>query len=509
MHGESSGEELTVETMSGPVRGDHKRGSFRIKGIPFAASPVDDLRFRPPQPPEPWTQVHDGTGRFPIAPQPMAGMEAAAGGAGGSAQSEAGCLTLNVWTPAADDAKRPVLFWIHGGGFLTGAGTIPWYDGSSFARRDVVVVSINYRLGALGFLELGGVDASFADSGNVGLLDQIAALEWVRDNIEAFGGDPTNVTIFGESAGGMSVGALLGTPSAAGLFHKAIPQSGAAANVATSASAQAAAAQLLDVLRVDDVDSLRRVPADALIEAQGRIRGEFGASGGLPFQPVVGGDTLPRQPLDAVAAGSAAGIPVMTGTNRHEMRLFTALDPRIVPTDRDGVSAIAVKRFGERADDLLAVYEAGGADTPARLFEAMSTDAIFRLPAIDLLDAQRGHAPTYAYEFHYESSAFGGTLGAAHAVEIPFALDNLDAGGASFFTGEVTDEMRTLATAMADAWVSFARTGSPTSDGLPEWPTYDEDTRSTMILDVDPTIEVDPAGPVRELWNASRSHRTN
>lgn len=505
MHGEPTGHELTVETMSGPVRGDHKRGAFRIKGIPFAAPPIGDLRFRPPEPPAPWTRVHDGTGRFPIAPQPVAGMEAAAGGAGGSAQSEAGCLTLNVWTPAADDAKRPVLFWIHGGGFLTGAGTIPWYDGSAFARRGAVVVTTNYRLGALGFLELGGVDAALSDSGNVGLLDQIAALAWVRDNIEAFGGDPANVTIFGESAGGMSVGTLLGTPAAAGLFHKAIPQSGAAANVATMASAQAAAAQLLDVLQVDDVDSLCLLSADALIEAQGKIRGEFGASGGLPFQPVVGGTVLPRQPLAAIADGSAAGIPVLTGTNRHEMRLFTALDPAIVPAERDGVSAIAGKRFGDRAEDLLIGYESDGADSVARLFEAMSTDLIFRLPAIDLLDAQRAHAATYAYEFHYESSAFGGTLGAAHAVEIPFVFDNLDAGGASFFTGDVTDEMRALATAMADAWVEFARTGAPTSGGLPPWPVYDEDQRSTMILDVVPTVEADPATHVRELWSAIRS----
>lgn len=279
MHGGDSTDEFTVETTGGPVRGDHKRGVYRVKGIPYAAPPVGALRFRPPQDPEPWTRVHDGTGRFPIAPQPMADMEAASGGTGGSAQSEAGCLTLNVWTPAADDARRPVLFWIHGGGFLTGAGTIPWYDGSALARRDAVVVTINYRLGALGFLELGGVDGRFTDSGNVGLLDQIAALRWVRDNIEAFGGDPDNVTIFGESAGGMSVGTLLGTPAASGLFHKAIPQSGAAANVATAREADAAAQQLLTALAVDDVEALQRVPAEDLIAAQAHVRGQFGAGG--------------------------------------------------------------------------------------------------------------------------------------------------------------------------------------------------------------------------------------
>lgn len=503
MHGGTDADDVTIETTGGPVRGEHKRGAFRVKGIPFAAPPVGELRFRPPEAPEPWTRVHDGTGRFPIAPQPLAGMEAAAGGAGGAAQSEADCLTLNVWTPPdaplSGGAGRPVMFWIHGGGFLTGAGTIPWYDGSALARRGVVVVTINYRLGALGFLELGGVDASLADSGNVGLLDQIAALRWVRDNIEAFGGDPGNVTIFGESAGGMSVGALLGTPAASGLFHKAIPQSGAAANVATRGEAEAAAAQLLDVLQVDDVAALRARPADDLIEAQSRVRGAFGAGGGLPFQPVVGGDTMPRQPLDAVADGSAARIPLLTGTNRHEMRLFTALDPSIVPADRDAVLAIAGKRFGSRAEALLGVYEAEGADTPASLYEAMSTDVVFRLPALALLAAQRAHAATFAYEFHYESTAFGGSLGAAHAVEIPFAFDNLDAGGASFFTGEVTDDMRGLATAMADAWVAFARDGVPASAGLPEWPRHDAPDHPTMILDLDPRVVDDPAGAVRAL----------
>ncbi len=503
MHGGTAGDQITVETTSGPVRGDHKRGAFRVKGIPFAAPPVGDLRFCPPQVPEPWTRVHDGTGRFPVAPQPLAGMEAAAGGAGGSPQSEAGCLTLNVWTPAADETERPVLLWIHGGGFLTGAGTIPWYDGGALARRDAVVVSINYRLGVLGFLELGGLDGDLSDSGNVGILDQIAALRWVQDNIEAFGGDADNVTIFGESAGGMSVGTLVGTPAAAGLFHKAIAQSGAAANIATRPQAEAAAEQLLGVLDIDDVESLRRVPAEDLIVAQGKVRGAFGAGGGLPFQPVVGGPTLPRHPLEAVASGSASGIPLLTGTNRHEMRLFTALDPDMVPADREAMSALATKRFGGRAEELLAVYEAEGADTPARLFEAMSTDVVFRLPAIDLLDAQRPHAATFAYEFHYESTAFGGTLGAAHAVEIPFAFDNLDAGGAAFFTGAPTDGMRTLATAMADAWVAFARTGTPSSEGLPVWPEYDDGERSTMILDLEPTVAADPAGPVRSLRSDS------
>ncbi|MDZ7676401.1 MAG: carboxylesterase/lipase family protein [Acidimicrobiales bacterium] len=496
-------DDTTIETRTGPVRGEHKRGAFRCKGIPFAAPPVGGLRFRPPQPPVPWTGAHDGTGRFPIAPQPMAGMEAAAGGAGGAEQSEAGCLTLNVWTPAADDAERPVLFWIHGGGFLTGAGTTPWYEGSALARRDVVVVTTNYRLGALGFLELGSLDADLADSGNVGLLDQIAALEWVRDNIEAFGGDPGNVTIAGESAGGMSVATLMGTPAAQGLFHKAVPQSGAASHVTDLAGAGENAEKLLALLGVDTIEALRALPAEDLIEAQGKVGSEFGRAGGLPFQPVVGGSVLPRQPLDAVRDALSADIPLLTGTNRHEMRLFTALDPRVVPDDRARVEHLVDRRSGGNGAAILAAYEAAGESTSRGLYEAAATDMVFRMPAIDLLEAHAAHAPSYGYEFHFESTAFDGALGAGHAVEIPFMFDNLDRGGVEFFTGPATDDMHTLATTMADAWAAFAHTGVPAADGLPDWPAYTPDDRQTMILDVEPRVASDPAADVRSLWRPS------
>ena len=501
--GDTNDRNAIVETRSGPVRGEHKRGAFRCKGIPYAAPPVGDRRFRPPQGIDAWTEIHDGIGRFPIAPQPLAGMEAAAGGAGNQVQSEAECLTLNVWTPAADDRKRPVMFWIHGGGFVTGAGTVPWYEGSRLTRRDVVVVTVNYRLGALGFLDvesLGGPD--YRDSGNCGLLDQIAALRWVRDNIEAFGGDPDNVTIFGESAGGMSVGTLLGTPSASGLFHKAIPQSGAAANVHHKTEAEAITAQVLAELGVDDLAALQRVPADRMVDAQVKIRNDFGGGGVLPFQPVAGGDVLPVQAIEAIRAGSAAGVPVLTGTNLHEMRLFTALDPRLRQTDAERLHRLADARTGGRGPELLEAYAAAGIDGHDRQFEALTTDLIFRLPAIELLEAQAPHAPTFGYEFRFESTAFGGSLGAAHAVEIPFVFDNLDAGGASFFVGEATDAMRDLASSMADAWAGFAHSGVPNAEDLPPWPRYDVDDRATMILDLEAGIEHDPGGPARRVFHA-------
>ena len=494
-----------VETTHGPVRGDHKRGAWRWKGIPFAAPPIGELRFAPPQPPDPWSEVRDAVGRFPIVPQPLAGMEAVAGGAGGGAeQSEAGCLTLNVWTPAADEARRPVLFWIHGGGFTTGAGTIPWYDGTNLTTRDAVVVSCNYRLGALGFLhldEIGGSDC--AGSGNSGLLDQVAALRWVRDNIARFGGDPGNVTIFGESAGGMSVATLLGTPAAAGLFHKAIPQSGAAANISSSERATRVARGLLDRLRVGSVEELRAVPVDALVGAQADGEGDFGTGGGLPFQPVVDGAVLDRQPMDAIRDGQSAGIPVLAGWNAHEMRLFTLLDPRLGRTDRDRNVALIDRATGGRGEQIVSAYEAEIGDDAVRVLEAAMTDRVFRLPAIGLLDAQSAHAETYGYEFRFESTAFEGALGAAHAVEIPFVFENLDAKGAAFFTGPTTEEMRALSRAMADAWVAFARDGAPSASGLPEWPAYGPGTRSTMTFDLDCAVEDDPGGELRRAWTAA------
>ncbi len=496
-----------VETVHGPVRGDRKRGVLRVRGIPFAAPPVNDLRFAPPVPPAPWSEVLDGVGRFPIAPQPIGGMEAAAGGAGGAEQSEAACLTLNVWTPEPDAQARPVLFWIHGGGFMTGAGTVPWYDGTNLASRDAVVVSCNYRLGALGFLHLDLIGGEgFAGSGNVGLLDQVAALEWVRDNIEAFGGDPTNVTIFGESAGGMSVGTLLGTPAARGLFHRAIAQSGAAGNASTADRAATVAQRVVDRLGVDSVDALRALPAEAIVAAQSGAGDDFGTGGGLPFQPVVDGVVLPRPPIDAVRDGMSGEVPVMAGWNAHEMRLFTMLDPRLQVTDRAVVVARLERLAPGRGEALTAAYEALAGPEPSRVMEAAMTDMVFRLPAIALLDAQHEHcADTFAYEFRFESTAFGGALGAAHAVEIPFAFDNLDASGASFFTGEPTEPMRGLATAMADAWVAFARDGRPAADRLPEWPRHAPADRATMVLDIEPEVVADPAGPLLEAWDGSIS----
>src|SRR5881227_538669 len=255
-----------VETTSGTVRGREKNGIQDFRGIPYAAPPVGELRFRPPQPVEPWNGVRDATAFGPMAMQTQGAMETMFGAPPRPMSED--CLTLNVWTPGLDDARRPVMVWIHGGGFLFGTGATPWYDGRSFARDDIVLVTINYRLGAFGFLHIDG-------QGNNGILDQVAALEWVRDNIAAFGGDPGNVTAFGESAGAMSVGTLLGLPAAKGLFVKAIPESGAGHSAKTEAEAGAIAGEFLAEIGVDPgpgvIDRLRAVPADKLLEGQATV----------------------------------------------------------------------------------------------------------------------------------------------------------------------------------------------------------------------------------------------
>jgi len=503
----------TVETSYGTLEGKEKRGALSFRGIPFAKPPVGDLRFRPPQPPDAWTGVRDATTYGPAAPQSMGAMNQLLGGQQGGETSE-DCLTLNVFTPAADDGRRPVMVWIHGGAFLIGTGATPWYDGANLAsKRDVVLVSINYRLGALGFLHLGDLGGDdFAGSGNLGILDQAAALRWVRDNIAAFGGDPENVTIFGESAGGMSTTTLLALPEARGLFHRAIPQSGAASFVHAPDAAEAVSREVMAEVGLgpSDVARLREVPAEALADAQSAVMMRHWSEPGLsmPFQPVVDGVSLPEHPLTGVRAGTAGNAPLMTGTTLEEMNLFITLDPRLMEMTEHDLVARAERYFGGQLDPakVVGAYRGRlGADAPLTdVLCAILTDAAFRVPAIRLAEAQGAHEPsTHMYLFTYRTPEFAGRLGACHALELVFMFDNLDAPGAAFLAGQPTPEMRELSTAMADAWCEFARTGTPKAAGLPDWPAYEPGSRSTMVLGTDGGCEVvdDPYGDERALWD--------
>ena len=491
-----------VETRQGKVEGVEQGGIHVFKGVPFAAPPVGELRWRAPQPPEPWAGVRSAA---EFGASSLQGQMA--GALGGTLQMDAGmafeedCLYLNVWTPGLDQGKRPVMVWIHGGAFVFGSGSQIWYDGSVLARRgDAVIVTINYRLGALGFL---AVDADGFDA-NVGLLDQVAALEWVRDNIEAFGGDPANVTIFGESAGGMSVGTLLGTPAAAGLFSKAIAQSGAAHNSLSKDQAAEIVAAFMDAAGVDRADpaALRALSGDEVLAAQQASMGTMGAGQPLPFQPVTDGTVLPVAPIEAIRNGSAAAVALLTGTNLDEWKLFGMADPELSSLD-EAKLADRVAKLVPAGETLLEAYRASRPGTaPSDLFNILATDRVFRIPAIRMAEAQAAHQPdTFLYLFTWASPVMGGVLGSCHALEIPFVFGTYDSGMTAMFTGS-GPQAAALAEAMQDAWLAFARTGRPEAEALPAWPAYEPARRATMVLGTSFEVHDDPAGTDRLAWES-------
>lgn len=491
-----------AKTSAGEVEGRERAGVLLFAGVPFAAPPTGARRFRAPAPHDGWQGVRTARRFGPAAPQrPGIGLVSA------PLAWDEDCLTLNVTTPAVDDGARPVLVWIHGGAFRTGKGGIPWYDGSSFAQRgDIVTVSINYRLGALGFSDLSELDPSLASSGAAGLLDQITALEWVRDNIAAFGGDPGQVTIAGESAGAMSVGALLGCPAAHGLFRRAIAQSGAAQHTHPPAAAREVGRAFAEALGVGSAQDLLHASVESILDAQEQVqsalekrdRRDPNGLGGIPFQPVQLPDLLPQPPLEAIRAGLADDVALLCGTNLDETTLWG-----MSTFDEARLHRFAARYFGDRTDDALATYRRGRpAASLAELSIAITTDHLFRIPAIRLCEAHGG--PSYQYLFSWASRAFEGRLGATHALEIPFAFNNLRKPGVSAFIGPGPDP-QPLADVMHDAWIAFVRSGDPNHEALPEeWPRYDSERRPVMELGDRIGIRDDPAGAERLLWEGLR-----
>ena len=498
-----------VETTYGKLDGLDKGDVLQFRGIPYAAPPVGDRRFRPPAPPDAWTDVREAKTFGPAAPQSSSAIDLLNTR---ELEMSEDCLTLNVYTPGADDARRPVMVWIHGGAFVTGTGSSPWYNGTTFASKgDVVVVTINYRLGALGFMYLDDIVEDIQDSANLGILDQIAALEWVRDNIAAFGGDPENVTVFGESAGAMSIGTLLGTPAAKDLFHRAVLQSGAVRHMSDRDEASRIAKDLTGHLGLDRLSAatLREIQFEQLIEAQGiTFMSYWGKTRGLPLQPVLDGVVLPEHPLQAIENGSTAGKELLAGTTRDEMLLFALLDPKHQTLTEEELVKRATRAFGDAAGAAraIATYRGNRPDaTPGEISSAIQTDYVFRSSMNELVDKHQGDA--FVYLFEYCSPVMGGKLGSCHALEIPFVFNALDAPGADQFSGPPTAEMRELAFAMNEAWTNFARSGRPQSTLLPEWPPFD-DQRRTMVFDIESRVIEDPLGNERLLWlGAARPSR--
>jgi para-nitrobenzyl esterase len=505
-----------VEIASGRIQGSREDGVLVFRGIPYARPPQGALRLRAPQPPLPWAGVRETRSFGPAAPQNPGRLAALLGNPTEAISEDS--LLLNVWTPALDGARRPVLVWLHGGGFTTGSGSQPIYRGAGLAERgDVVVVTVNYRLGALGYLHLPALarDAE-GHSANFGLLDQLAALGWVKENIAAFGGDPALVTIFGESAGAMSVGTLLGTPRARGLFARAILQSGAASNVYQPEDAIRVSEAFMKELGLapDDVDGLRAAPLEAVLAAQERAVSQLlGVIPALPFQPVVDGDVLPRPPLDAIADGLARDVSVLIGTNLEEQKLYSPTDPKAHSLDEEGLlrrcrrtqpqPGLDGRPRGEHAVRHYRAAREGRHDvSPRELWFAIETDRWFRIPATRLAEAQAAHQPaTYAYLFTWKSPALNGMLGSCHALEIPFVFGCVGDRMVQRFTGD-HPAVPVISQRMQDAWLAFARSGDPAHPELGAWPRYDAARRATMVFGEECRVEHAPFEAERAFWDA-------
>jgi para-nitrobenzyl esterase len=480
-----------AETSYGKLRGTLENGIRVYRGVPFAKPPMGPLRFRPPQRAEAWGGVRDaarfGAGSYqadrPLAP--VLGIVV-------PEQSE-DCLTLNVWTPAdRDGGRRPVMVWFHGGAWVIGAGSETAYDGTTLARRgDAVIVTVNYRLGPFGFLR--GKELGLDSTGNEALLDQVAALEWVRDEIAAFGGDPANVTVFGNSAGSVNIACMLTMPRARGLFHKAILQSGALNLLRPPQGALATTHQMLEQIGIapERASALRDVPASVLVSALNAISGRSVLP---PFSPVADGEVVPEKPYGALAAGSARGVPLIVGTNLEEMKLYRFLDPTIDGLDAKGLVDRCSMVFpgndpqgrshGARiADTYRTARTARGEDpSPAETWLAISTDFFFRAAALRLAEIQASHTPeVFVYELAWKAATPGKPQGAVHGLELPFVFGTLDTAEVGAIAGR-TPAARALSESVQDAWTSFARTGRPRSVGLPEWPAYAPPRRATLEI---------------------------
>ena len=484
-----------VDTGQGALEGGPWNGVVRFAGIPYAAPPVGPSRFRPPGPPVRWSGVRAATRHGPVSLQNEGPLQAALG-AGTPNQSE-DCLTLSVHTPAADSGRRPVLVWIHGGGFLTGFGSSPLHDGSRLAARgDVVVVSVNYRLGVAGFLHLGELDPALSSSGLNGILDQIAALHWVRDNIAAFGGDPLNVTVFGASAGAMSIGALLVMPAARGLFRRAILQSGAAESAFDRDLGAARARRFCQLAACSTVADLEALTPSQLLRAQAMLDAEVqnvhsderGWGSELSFAPVVDGEHLPALPIELALGGSLAEVDLLLGTTEQEWRLFSARTP--APAS----DAELVARLDALVVEPVAVIaryrtHLGRQATTKDVFDAVLTDIHFRLPARRLADAAvAAGRRVWMYRFGYPSPAMDGGLGSCHGLEVPFVFDNRD-GPITMLVGESSPAE--LAGAMQCSWVNFARSGDPNHEGIPRWEPMSASTSPFLRFDRVTTANVD------------------
>ena len=488
----ASSETAIAQTESGKVGGFLQDGIYIYKGIPYAKAE----RFMPPQPADKWEGVRSSRMFGPTCPQ------AVRMGWGADEHAFAfhwddgypgeDCLRVNIWTPGLNDGKkRPVMVWLHGGGYAAGSGQeLPSYDGFNLAKKgDAVVVTLNHRLNVLGFLDLSAYGDKYAKSGNAGLLDLVAALQWVNKNIAAFGGDAQNVTIFGQSGGGGKVSTLLATPSAKGLYHKAIVQSGSMLRTMDAKYSRRIGAAVMDELglKASQIDELQKMPYERLLaageKAVAKVKAEAEKEDGVsPFilgwAPTVDGDVLPAQPFDPQAPAQSKDVPVMIGTTLHEFTMSTYV-PAFRTITKEKAVEFLKQRYGDRTDDFLAAFEKGYPGYQPK--DLVDVDFVFRPGAVEqarLKAAQQG-APVYMYMFAWESPVLDGMFRSTHCMEIPFAFNNAVAHASMTGGGA---EAQALAEKMSGAWLNFARTGNPNAEGLPQWDAYTEEGGATMFF---------------------------
>ena len=497
-----------VESTLGKLRGAANSGVHSFKGIPYAQSTAGAARFLPPLKPAPWSDVCDALALGPQAPQPDRPIRPANAWIRDTTPTGEDCLVLNVYTPAVGDSgKRPVMVWMHGGGYFTGSGGATGLDGSNLARRgDVVVVTLNHRLNAFGYSCLGDFgDERFADAGNAGMLDIVMALEWVRDNIGNFGGDADNVTIFGQSGGGSKVAVLMAMPSAKGLFHKAVMQSSSShLHLASKGNASRAGRQLLSELGLDDAAALQHALADRVLE--GYATAVAANHGNDSFRPVVDGRSILNHPFDLDSPDLASDIPLLIGSCETEKSFYDiTLDPAKLPLSPDALQA-SVKRFvgidDGQTKNLIADYtERRGGISGRDLFNVISSDHMYRRNAIAAAEmkSEQGGAPAYLYEFTWKTPVLDGMLKTPHTLCIPFVFGNVEIARA--FTGAGPEQAALMDTVM-ETWLAFARTGNPNNTRLPEWRPYDASDRTTMIFDNECGPVQDPKREDRLLINS-------
>ncbi len=482
---------LRIMTTKGVVQfGRTDNGVLFAPGIPYGAD-TGPRRFQPPVPPAPWgdTLLHGGYG--PASPQ-----------RGNEPNQSEDCLRLNVWTPATRPARRPVLVYIHGGAYSTGSGSSPLTNGARLAARgDVVVVTINHRLGPLGYAALARLAPGFEDSGNLGQLDLVLALEWVRDNIALFGGDPGCVTVVGQSGGGAKIATLMVMPAAAGLFHRAVTMSGQQVTASGPLNATRRAEVWLEALGLtpDRMDEVRTMPVERLIEASGATDPLLG--GALYFGPVLDGRSLTRHPFWPDAPAQSAAIPMMIGNTREETLAFLGNDPANVGLTWDELPARltpAQMRIDVAPEEVTAWYRREHPETSPDqvLIRATTAARSWRAAVIEAEMRAAQGSPAFVYQLDWASRLPNGRTGAYHTSDIPLMLDNVAAEG----SGAVGPGAQAMADRMSDALLAFARTGDPNHSGLPRWTPYSLERRETIVMDLPPRMENDPRGDERRFF---------